>query len=116
MKILSINVIHFGMLSNYQLNLDRSLHIIEGENETGKSTKKLRDFVWSKTQKPSVEFRTRFSNIEITSEPIITYKLYCANTIEENLINKQQPHKLIKIINNNDKFIEYDENSGNIIL
>jgi hypothetical protein len=62
------------------------------------------------------EFRTRFSNIEITSEPIITYKLYCANTIEENLINKQQPHKLIKIINNNDKFIEYDENSGNIIL
>ena len=38
MKILSINVIHFGMLSGYELNLDRSLHIIEGENETGKST------------------------------------------------------------------------------
>ena len=38
MKILHINVIHFGMLSGYELNLDTSLHIIEGENETGKST------------------------------------------------------------------------------
>jgi len=36
--ILSINIIHFGMLHHYELNLDRSLHIIEGENETGKST------------------------------------------------------------------------------
>ena len=38
MIIESFHIIHFGMLSDYRLRLDRSLHIIEGENETGKST------------------------------------------------------------------------------
>lgn len=62
------------------------------------------------------DFKTRFSNINITSKPNNIYKIYCENTIEKNIILKEKPNKLINIINENDKFIQYDEISGNIIL
>lgn len=62
------------------------------------------------------DFKTRFSNIVINSNPNITYKIYCENSIEKNMILREKPNKLITIINENNKFIQYDENSGNIIL
>ena len=44
------------------------------------------------------------------------YRLYCENSIEKNIILKEKPNKLIEVINENNKFIQYDEISGNIIL
>ena len=38
MTIHHIHIVHFGMLSDFSLKLEKNLHIIEGENETGKST------------------------------------------------------------------------------
>ncbi len=38
MIIQSIHILHFGKLSDLSLSFDRALHIIEGENEAGKST------------------------------------------------------------------------------
>jgi len=38
MKILSLNVVEFGGLSNKQFDLSEGLNIFEGENEAGKST------------------------------------------------------------------------------
>lgn len=61
-------------------------------------------------------FKTRFNNIVINSNPIITYKIYCQKTIEENILLKERQHKLIEIINEEENFIQYDENSGDIIL
>ena len=62
------------------------------------------------------DFKQRFINVVINSTPNIIYKLYCENSIEKNMILKEKPNKLIEIINENDKFIQYDEISGNIIL
>ena len=38
MKILSINITEFGGLSDFKLDLRGGLNIIEGGNESGKST------------------------------------------------------------------------------
>lgn len=62
------------------------------------------------------DFKTRFSNINFISNPNIVYRLYCENSIEKNIILKEKPNKLIEVINENNKFIQYDEISGNIIL
>ena len=62
------------------------------------------------------EFKSRFNKININTNPHIVYKIYCNNTIEENILIKEKPNKLIEIINENENFIQYDENSGNIIL
>lgn len=62
------------------------------------------------------DFKNRFSNVEIDTNPAITYKIYCENTIEENILLKEKPNKLIEIINDNKNFVRYDEISGDIIL
>jgi hypothetical protein len=61
-----------------------------------------------------IEFKTRFSNIEF---PITTnvYKVYCNNTIENDILNKEKPNPIIKLMNN-DELLGYDENLGAIIL
>ena len=62
------------------------------------------------------DFKNRFNNIVINSNPIITYKIYCQKTTEENVLLKERQNKLIEIINEEENFIQYDENSGDIIL
>ena len=38
MKILSLNITEFGGLSDFQLDFSDGLNVIEGANESGKST------------------------------------------------------------------------------
>ena len=64
-----------------------------------------------------VDIKSRFTDIEFTNTPNKVYRVYCNNTIEYNRLMKEKIYPFIKIINfNEENFIGYDENSGNIIL
>lgn len=64
-----------------------------------------------------IDFKTRFTGIEFTSKPNKVYKIYCSNTIESSHLSKQKESPLITIINkNDDDIVNYNENSGDIIL
>lgn len=61
------------------------------------------------------DFKRRFTNIVINGNPILTYKLYCINTIEHTKIKKDKIHSII-VKDDIEDFIEYDKNSNDIIL
>lgn len=63
-----------------------------------------------------IDVKTRFTNITFNSVPTKIYKIYCIGTIESDKLNKEKELSTIKVINNNENFIGYDENSGDIIL
>lgn len=62
------------------------------------------------------DVRTRFINVSYNNIPTITYRLYCNNTIEFDKMNKEKEQPTIKVVNDTEIFIGYDENSGDIIL
>ena len=62
------------------------------------------------------DFKKRFNNIRIINNPNKIFRLYSANTIENDMIYKEPLNNLISIIDENKKNINYDENSGDIIL
>lgn len=63
-----------------------------------------------------IDVKKRFTNIEFDNFNIVTYRIYCNDTMEQNKFIKEKEFTNIKIINDTENFIEYDENSGNIIL
>lgn len=64
-----------------------------------------------------IDVKTRFTNIEFVGIPTKVYLVYTSNTIEQEKLRKSKPIRNVKIINaNEDNFIGYDENSGDIIL
>ena len=62
------------------------------------------------------DVRTRFINVSYNNIPTITYRLYCNNTIEFDKMNKEKEHPTIKVVNDTEDFVSYDESSGDIIL
>ena len=63
-----------------------------------------------------IDVKTRFYNIEFVGIPTITYKIYCLNTIEHSVMNKEKINSLINVIDKTENNITYDENLGSIIL
>ena len=63
-----------------------------------------------------IDTKARFTNIEFAGSPTITYKVYCLNTMENVVMNKEKPNNLITIIDKTENNIMYDENLGSIIL
>lgn len=63
-----------------------------------------------------IDTKTRFVNIDFTSIPTKTYKLYCVDTVENDKINKEKEISNVTIYDDREKFISYDENLGAIIL
>lgn len=61
-------------------------------------------------------YKYRLNYVTFTSNPIIFYQLYCLNTIEEKEIEKQKPTINHTIVKNVKKEVNYDENSGVIIV
>lgn len=62
-----------------------------------------------------IDIKKRFTNIDFIGIPTITYRIYCNGTIESDKLNKAVSNN-IKIIDENENFIQYDENSNSIIL
>lgn len=60
--------------------------------------------------------KTRFIDVEFRGIPNKVYKIYTIGTIENVTMSKEKETPLIKVIDDNDNFIGYDENSGDIIL
>lgn len=63
-----------------------------------------------------INIKRRFSKLNITTSPNKIYMLYSTNTIERILLNKDKKYNNVNIIDNNKNNIEYDENSGDVIL
>lgn len=63
-----------------------------------------------------IEVKTRFANITFDGVPTKTYKIYCAGTVESDKMIKDKVNPIIKIIDDTENLISYDEISGDIIL
>lgn len=63
-----------------------------------------------------IDVKTRFTNITFVGVPTKVYRLYTNNTIENEKLNTEKVNPTFTIINETENNIEYDENSGNIIL
>ena len=63
-----------------------------------------------------IDTKARFTNVDFVSNPTTTYKVYCFNTMENVIMNKEKPNSLITIIDKTENNIMYDENLGSIIL
>lgn len=63
-----------------------------------------------------IDFKKRFINIRYNTTPTITYKIYCMNTLESEKLNNTINNNIIKVIDEQENFINFDENLGCIIL
>lgn len=63
-----------------------------------------------------IDVKTRFTNIEFNNIPTKVYRIYTNNTIENEKLITEKVNPIFTIINETENNIEYDENSGNIIL
>lgn len=63
-----------------------------------------------------IDVRTRFTNVSFNNVPTIIYHIYCNSTIENDKLNREKECSTIKVINDTENFIGYDESSGDIIL
>ena len=61
------------------------------------------------------DFISRYNNIEFNSNPLISYMIYCNNTIESNKINERLLTNNVKLIEF-EKNIQIDEENGAIYL
>lgn len=62
-----------------------------------------------------IDTKYRFNNVNF-GNPTIVYRIYCNNTIEQEMLNKEKVKPNITIINETENKLLYDENTGDIIL
>lgn len=63
-----------------------------------------------------IDIKTRFNSIEFPN-PTTVYRLYCSNTIENVMLNKEKVLPMINVVNKDENnFVGYDEISGSVIL
>lgn len=63
-----------------------------------------------------IDIKKRFVNVKFDDINTIVYRLYCAETIEQAAIENEKTYSNIKVVEEQEKFIGYDENSNCIIL
>ena len=63
-----------------------------------------------------IDLKTRFTNIIFNGIPTKTYKIYCNSTVENDKMIKDKINPIIKIIDETENSVSYDEISGDIIL
>lgn len=63
-----------------------------------------------------IDVKTRFANVTFNGVPTKTYKIYCAGTVESDKMIKDKVNPIIKVIDDTENLISYDEISGDIIL
>ena len=98
---------------------DLKLNILSIKNSSQNSLKTAVDLVifTSPLCSSIIELKQRFTNITFNGIYTKVYKIYFNNTIEYAKISKEQENTLIKVLNKyEENFIQYDENSGDIIL
>lgn len=64
-----------------------------------------------------VDLKARFINVEFNNIPTLVYTICCNDTIETQTIYKENyPSNVKRIFDSEENFVEFDENSGDIIL
>lgn len=63
-----------------------------------------------------IDIKSRFTNVIFNGIPTKVFVFYCMGTIEYDKLRTEQNNPIIKVINDTENFIEYDENSACIIL
>lgn len=63
-----------------------------------------------------IDIKKRFINIKFNGTLTNTYKIYCIGTIESEKMNNTTNTNIIKVIDETENFIEFDEKLGCIIL
>ena len=63
-----------------------------------------------------INVKKRFVNVSFDNVLTKTYMIYCMGTIENNTLDKQKENSIISVIDETENNLEYDENSGDIIL
>ena len=63
-----------------------------------------------------IDIRNKFKEIEFNTTPNLVYTIYCNSTIEAKSIAATKETPIYKVINETEKEILYDEESGDIIL
>lgn len=62
------------------------------------------------------DLKIRFTNIDFGADTLLTYRVYCNNTIEQININKEKPLPFVTYIDETENNFVYDENINGIIL
>lgn len=63
-----------------------------------------------------INLKTRFADIVFNGIPTLTYKVYCHGTVENDKMIKDKSNPIIKIIDDTENSVSYDEISGDIVL
>lgn len=63
-----------------------------------------------------IDLKTRFADVIFNGVPTLTYKVYCRGTVENDKMIKDKSNPIIKIINDTENSVSYDEISGDIVL
>lgn len=63
-----------------------------------------------------IDVKMRFANVTFDNAVTKVYRLYCIGTIENEKLNKEIDNPIIKVMNDTENFVGYDEFSGNIVL
>lgn len=63
-----------------------------------------------------IDVKKRFINTKFGDGFIRTYRIYCYGTIENEKLNKEKESNIVSIVDETEKNITIDENSGDIVL
>lgn len=112
----------FGWQAQSSLNEkrfnDKTINVLSIKNASNVELKIACDMVILTSSKCDsiIDIKTRFANVEFIGVPTIVYRIYCNGTIESNHIYKRQIPPNVKIINDTEHEITFDENSNDIII
>ena len=102
---------------NEQRFNDGSINILSIKNSSNTKLKIACDLVILTTPLMDniIDIKTRFANIKFNGEITNVYKIYCINTIEYDTMAKENILPMIKVMDETENFVEYDENNNTVI-
>ena len=102
---------------NEQRFNDGSINILSIKNSSSTKLKIACDLVILTTPLMDniIDIKTRFANIKFNGEITNVYKIYCINTIEYDTMAKENILPMIKVMDETENFVEYDENNNTVI-
>lgn len=102
---------------NEQRFNDGSINILSIKNSSNTKLKIACDLVILTTPLMDniIDIKTRFANIKFNGEITNVYKIYCIGTIEYDTMAKENILPIIKVMDETENFVEYDENNNTVI-
>lgn len=102
---------------NEQRFNDGSINVLSIKNSSSTKLKIACDLVILTTPLMDniIDIKTRFANIKFNGEITNVYKIYCIGTIEYDTMAKENILPIIKVMDETENFVEYDENNNTVI-